>query len=208
MPATTIYFEPTKRQHRAQVLNDALPGIILLFTGLGILLNEGFISKIMPYVDVLVGVVVIRTAITELRQHKNRNIINWFDISAGCVILIEAADMYKSHKGFQPAHILYLIGVLTIVRGILAERLPKMKQVVLSEEKMYARTSLFRVVSCSWKDLSQIEIKKSAIVFTERDQKKQFGLRRIGNRDEVVSRIIEHAKVFGIPVEDIVENKN
>lgn len=204
MSRTTIHLKPSKLKQRFQVINDAFPGVILLFSGLEVLLDHGFIPSIIPYISVVVGIVVIRSAIEELRHRNIHRKLNWFDISGGCVILIEAASRYKSYKGFQPAHLYFLAGLVTILRGIFSEKFPKMRRVVLSDDGIFARTALLRWVSCSWADLLRIDRSTNAIVFVRENHNTTLNLRRVENRAEVIERIVEAAKEHGILIEGVV----
>jgi hypothetical protein len=204
MSRTTIHLKPSKLKQRFQVINDAFPGVILLFSGLEVLFDHGFIPSIIPYISVVVGIVVIRSAIEELRHRNIHRKLNWFDISGGCVILIEAASRYKSYKGFQPAHLYFLAGLVTILRGIFSEKFPKMRRVVLSDDGIFARTALLRWVSCSWADLLRIDRSTNAIVFVRNNHNTTLNLRRVENRAEVIERIVEAAKEHGILIEGVV----
>lgn len=197
---TTIHFKPRLAQRRAQIVNDAVPGIILLFSGLETFSEFGFTPNVMPYISVMVGVAVVRSAIDEFRGHKSHRKVNWFDISGGCVILIDAATRYKPYKGFQPAHLLILAGILIILRGIFEEKLPKLRRVVLSDEHIFARTSLFHSTSCHWNDVLKIERTPTRVLFILRTGKKELNLRRTGNRTEVIDKIVETATGRGIEV--------
>ncbi len=204
MSRTTIHLKPSKLKQRFQVLNDAFPGVILLFSGLGALLENGFIPSIIPYISVVVGIVVIRSAIEQLRHKNIHRKLNWFDISGGCVILIEAASRYKSYKGFQPAHLYFLAGLVTVLRGIFSEKFPKMRRVILGDDGIFARTSLLRWVSCSWADLLRIDRSTNTIVLVSNDRNTTLNLKRVENRAEVIERIVEAANGHGIPIEGVV----
>jgi len=190
-------------KQRTQVINDAIPGIILLFTGLGTLLDEGLTQNIMPYIDIIVGIVVVRLAIEELHSKHARKRFNWFDVSAGCVILIEAVNQYKPYKGFQPAYFYFLVGILTILRGIFAGKLPTFRKVTLNDEGIFVRTALLRSFSFSWSDLFRIDRSASALVFHSTGRARTLNLRRIENKNELLETIIGAAGERGIQVEII-----
>ena len=198
MSRTTIHLKPTKLKQRIQVTNDALPGILLLFTGLGAFLDHGIKQGIMPFISVAVGIVVVRSAIEELRSRTTYKRINWFDISGGCVILLEAATRYKPYKGFQPAHLLALAGIITILRGIFAEKFPRFRRVELNEEGLFARTKPFRSIRFLWNDLVRIDRSPSTLTFVFEQGTSKLRLKQVENRVEVMEKIIEAAREHGI----------
>lgn len=202
MTSTVIHLIPSKQKQRFQVVNDAIPGIIILYTGLSTLMEHGFSHAILPYVSIVVGIVVVRSAIEELKSNAVRRTLNWFDISGGCVILIEAATRYNPHKGFQPAHLLILAGIITILRGFFAERFPTLRRVELSAAGLFARTNLFHSISIQWSNLERIDQSDSALLFIVGQRTQKLHLRRAGNRDEVIEKIIDAARARGIQVEE------
>jgi len=203
MPTTKIYLEPSAIKKRLQVVNDALPGIILLFTGLSALLDRGLSQGIMPYLSVATGVIVVRAAIEELRTKKERGGVNWFDISSGIVILIEVVNTYKPYKGFQPAHLLFLVGVITILRGIFAEKWPRRRRVELSEDGLFARTKPFRSIAFRWSDVERISRSPAVLTFLSGEKTFELNLKRVGNRDEVIEKIIEAATERNIQISQL-----
>jgi hypothetical protein len=203
MTSTVIHLIPSKRKRRFQVINDAIPGMIILYTGLETLMDHGFSHAILPYVSIAVGIMVIHSAIDELRNKKSRREINWFDISGGCVIIIEAVNRYNPQKGFQPAHLLIFAGIVTILRGVFAERFPKLRLVKLSEEGLFARTNPFRSISFQWSDLVRIDQSASALMFHLGQRALKLHLRQAGNREDVMEKILGAARARGIQVEEI-----
>ncbi len=196
----TIPLKQRAAVKRALVINDSLPGIVLLLSGLETLSNKGFTRDFIPYVSIVLGLFVIRWAIEELRHEAKRRKVKWFDIVGGCAILIDAANRYNVHKGFQPAHLMIFIGLVTILRGIFAEKLPGFRRVVLKDDGIFARTSPFHSLSCSWSEVSKIECGPTSIVFILKNERKRLNLKRAENRTEVVDRISETATARGIPV--------
>ncbi len=197
---TTIHLKPRLALKRVQVLNDSLPGIILLFSGLETLSNKGFTHDVVPYVSVVLGVFVIRWAIEEVRRETTQRRVKWFDIVAGLVMIVDAVNRYNVHKAFQPAHLLILAGILSILRGTFAEKLPGLRRVVLKDEGIFARTSVFHSFSCSWSDIDKIERDNSALLFILRNGSKRLKLNRAENRAEVIRKISEVAMERGIQI--------
>jgi hypothetical protein len=198
MSRTIIHLKPKKLKQRIQVINDALPGILLLYTGLGALMDQGLKQAVIPFISVTVGIVVVRSAIEELRSSTAQKKINWFGISGGCVILLEAANRYKPYKGFQPAHLLALAGVITILRGIFPEKFPRFRRVELTDEGLFARTKPFLSIKFLWNDLVRIDRSPSMLTFVFEQRTSKLRLKHIENRVEVMDKIIETAREHGI----------
>ncbi len=200
MNPVVILLRPSAKFKKLKVINDAVPGAILLFAGLESLMSGGFRPGIMTVINILLGGAVIRFAIAEMRSHPAHSKINWFDTLAGVVIVLNAHDIYKPYKGFQPAHLLLLAGILTIVRGILAERLPTRRRIVIEREYLLIRTSPFRRVKIPWTDLHEVAARGETIDFTLRKGSASVSLKRFENAQEGVSAILDSAKERNISV--------
>ena len=200
MTTTTIKLEPRLAHKRIQVINDALPGFILLLSGFEALTSKGFTSDIVPYLSIVVGLVVVRWTVEEFRRKAKPRTVKWFDVAAGCAIIVDAINRYNTHKGFQPAHVLILAGIVIILRGLYEEKFPRRRKVVLSDEGVFARTSPFRSLSCSWTDIEKIERNASGVVFILKSGRKVLSVKRAENGVEIIDRIAEAAAGRGIAV--------
>ncbi len=200
MAEITIPLEPTKRMERIRVVNDAIPGIILLITGLGALAAQGLTRDPMPYIDVVVGALVLRFAVTELNGHRPSRRVSWFDILGGIVIIIDAINQYKPWKHFQPAYLLLLVGILTITRAIFLEKMPKRRRAVISQEKLFVRTAPFRALTLRWSEIVRISPSETALEIVTGRRSTRLSLRRFQNRLEVIHAILDAARERGIEV--------
>jgi hypothetical protein len=143
---------------------------------------------------------VIRSAVEEVRSHRTAKRRNWFDISSGIVILLEAASRYKTYKGFQPAHLLALAGVLTILKGVFADKFPRRRRIVLSDKGIFARRSPFISFSLEWTEIKSIHSTPLALSFLLKVGKKVLHLKRVENRSEVIDKTLDAARVRGIEI--------
>ncbi len=200
MESLTIHLEPTKRRQRLQVINDAIPGAILLFVGFNAFLSQGGASGPLVYLDILVGALTVRYAIKELRGKESRSRVNWFDVFSGLVIIAEALNQYKPYKHFQPAHVLMLAGVITIARGIYEEKFPKLRKALVDNENFYVRSSLFRSLKIAWSEVERIEYNESRLVFIKKGGHSSLGLRRIGNKEHIIDAVRKRAQELGLDV--------
>jgi hypothetical protein len=203
MEPTTIYFIPTLRFRRTQLLNDFLPGFLLLLSGIDRLSTPNAEHSDLAWLNIVAGGAAMTAIIIEWRKQTTQvhTLINRIDLFVGIVLFVEGLNRYKSWKGFQPAYLYMFIGVVTILRGLFHAKLPKLRRIILDENGFIARTSLLRRKHLPWKDISSIRIADSFIEFTtQRNQSSRLGLRRIQNRDEIITALSNHAEKKHIPV--------
>ncbi len=194
MHETTVLLEPTKRRERVRILNDAIPGVILLFSGLSALSSRGLTRDLLPYIDVVVGALVVRFAMTELKGRDGSKRMSWFDILGGVVILFDAANQYKPWKQFQPAYLLFLAGLITIGRAVFAQKLPARRYIVIDDNGIYARTAAFRRSRLRWTEILRVEGHASRLVFHLADRTVTLNLGRYENSVEAVTAILDEAR--------------
>ncbi|MGH7451649.1 MAG: hypothetical protein ACRENG_09915 [bacterium] len=119
MKENTIYFKPTKRVKFARSFNHALVGVLLVILGIESLSHRETEHLVFAVLGIVAGAAVFISFVREMRKpaEAKHHGIHWFDIFAGIVILLEAWHKYKPDKGFQPATLLVLVGVLTFPWG-------------------------------------------------------------------------------------------
>ena len=184
------------------LINDTLPGILLLINGFDSILNESAMNQWLPYVNIAAGAALVVAVIKELKSQKaQRRAVNWFDILAGIALILEGASHYHSHKIFQPADGYILIGIITIVRGMFHAKLPRIRRMVLTSKGITARFSPFRRIHVTWTEITSLHIEQSLIrIRLHGKRERLMQLRRIENREEVKSILKEYAMNFGIDV--------
>jgi hypothetical protein len=203
MEKTVIHFTPTLRARRARMLNDGLPGLLLLLTGLDGITSPGGEHYEIGWLNILVGGALIAVTVFEWRKNASvpETLINKMDLFAGVVLFVEGLNRYKPWKGFQPSYGYFFIGVLVAVKGLVHSKLPVVRRMVLDGEGVAARTSPVRKLSLRWTDISSIAIGDSAIEFQLREGRiRRLGLRRIENRAEVAAALTDAAGRNGIQV--------
>jgi hypothetical protein len=202
MEETIILLHPTKARLRAQLINDSLPGILLLIKGLDAVMNDDIANQWLPYVNIAVGVSLIISVARELRiKDTQHRIVRWFDILAGIALIIEAANHYHPNKIIQPANGYFLIGAISIVRGVFHTRMPHLRRMIFSHEGVHATLSPFKRIHFEWKDITSLHIEQSRIRIGTRDRGDHIiQLRKIENAVEVKSALKEYATNSGIDV--------
>jgi hypothetical protein len=101
---TIIELKPLTSLKRVQLLNDGVPGILLLFNGLSSFSN-GPNHPFITYLNILTGTAMLIVMAREMKQGHGieTSRIGWFDVFAGAVMIVGAIDQYKPYKSFQPA---------------------------------------------------------------------------------------------------------
>ena len=190
MKENTIYFKPTKRVKFARSYNHAVVGVLLFILGIESLSQSETEHLIFALLGIIAGAAVFISFIREMRKpaETEHHGIHWFDIFAGIAILLEAWHKYKPEKGFQPATLIALVGVLTFLMGLFHAKLAQLARLTCDETGLLARTSPFHKVRLSWKDIAAVQSVDSAINFTLKNgQQRAIKLRRIENRNEVIN---------------------
>ena len=186
-----IILKPTPARKRALMVNDALPGVLLLINGLGALGEESS-NTVLTYLNIAAGVAVIVALVYEWKRgnSESHRIVSWFDVIAGMVLIVEAINRHHPGRWFQPAIFYFLIGVLTIVRGLFHSRFPSFRRLVLDEKGFVLRTSPFRRLKLNWDEVDSVSLEGMILSVKIKNGKTHtISLRRVENREEIVEGI-------------------
>lgn len=195
MNETIIYLKPNRRKKFAQSFGHVLPGIILILSGMESVLPGDTKHLAFAALSILSGAAVVISFILEMRRsnEEHHHGVNWFDIFAGIVLFVEAFHKYSPEKGFQPAHLYVLAGVLTIIKGMFHARLPSSTRLTCTKEGLFARTSPFRSLKLSWHEIASVQVSHTAIMITTKSgERRKIGLRNVENKTAVNRFITEH----------------
>jgi len=187
MTTEIIHLKPTLRQKRKMMINDVLPGIILLINGIAELM-EPVDQWRYAVLNVMVGVAVLIVFRMELKHESSTKwkSVQWFDVFAGIVLIVEAINDHHTGKIFQPALFYFLIGVVVVIRGIFHTQFPTLRKLTCDNEGFILRLNLFRIYKMYWKDLAGIELVKETLhIKTGKGKMYSVNLRRVENRDEI-----------------------
>ena len=205
MDNRVIFLQPTALRRKIEHFNHLLPAVLLIVGGYEALAGETHERMLSPWLNISVGIVLLFSVVYEMRKKKNGHdrFVNWMDIVAGLVLLTEGVNMYHPNKIFQPAYGYLLVGVFTIGKGIFHTKFPHGRKIVFRDDGFSARTSPFVRVRLSWENVSSITIDPTSIRFTiQKNRSRTLGLRRVENRNEVISAFVKQAQSLGIAITD------
>ena len=190
----TIPLQRSVRSQKALLLNDMIPSLILLATGVGTLLI-GTNTK-LAVANIVSGGLISVFGFREWRglskEHHHR--VQWYDVVSGGVMMLDAAMMYKPWKGFQPADLYFAISLFLILKGFSVIKPRRIRLLKLSDDGFSIRTGpLFRLQS-EWKDVEDVSMDGTSLVVLTRKGKKKISLRRVENRDEVYQALLSAFK--------------
>jgi hypothetical protein len=184
MNKTTIYLKPTPARKRALMINDALPGIILLINGIAYWGDQSAHGK-YALINIIVGIAVIIAFRFELKTGKHK-VVNWFDIIAGIVLIVEGINKHHPDKIFQPALFYFLLGIIIITRGIFHSRFPSIRKLIYDDSGFTLRPNPLRGYKLTWKEITSLEMIKTTIyINTQAGKSHKVNLRRVENRNEI-----------------------
>lgn len=189
MPENTIYFQPTQKVKFARAFNHLVPGVLLLLVGIESLSHGDSEHLVFALLGIGAGTALIISFIRDMRQttYAKHHGAHWFDIFAGIVIGLEAWHKYKPEKGFQPATLLFIVGVVTFLLGIFHGKLSQFACLTYDENGFLARTSPFHKLQLAWKDIAAVRAVNNAIqITTTNEERRKINLRRVENKKEVV----------------------
>jgi len=195
MPKSTIYFQPTKKLKFARAFNHLVPGALLLLIGIESLSHGDSEHLVFALLGIGAGAALIISFIRDMRQsaHAAPHGVHWFDIFAGIVIGLEAWHKYKPTKGFQPATLLFIVGVLTFLLGIFHGKLSRFARLTCDENGFVTRPSPFHKLQLGWKDIAAVQVENNAIQITSvNGENRKISLRRVENKNEVMDFFKAH----------------
>ena len=186
-----VRLKPTLARKRGMMINDVLPGVILLINGVSELIEPSEHRK-FALLNIIVGAAVIIAFRFELKHHSvsGHKAIKWFDIIAGTVLMVEAANRYHAGKIFQPALFYFLIGVVGILRGVFQEQFPTFRKLASDNTGFILRLNPFRKYEIRWKEIAAIDMVNTTLrIKTVNDKIYNIRLRRVENRNEIFETI-------------------
>jgi hypothetical protein len=190
----TIELRRSIKRQKAQLLNDIIPSLILLLTGIGTLLSGT--NKNLALANIISGGLIVIFGSKEWRglsrEHHHR--IQWYDVVSGGVMMLDAAMMYKPWKGFQPADLYFVMSVFLILKGFSVIKIKKIRKLKISDEGFTLRTNLFVRLQCSWRDVENVSMDGTSLVVLTREGEKKLSLRRVENRNEVFEALLSSLK--------------
>jgi len=190
----TIPLQRTARSQKLLLLNDMIPSLILLATGVGTLLS-GTNTK-LAIANIVSGGLISVFGVREWRglskEHHHR--IQWYDVVSGCVIMLDAVMMYKPWKGFQPADLYFALSLFLILKGFSVIKPKGIRLLKISEDGFSIRTGPFFGLRMEWKDVENVSMNGTSLVVSTHEGTKKISLRLVENRDEVYQALLSVVK--------------
>jgi len=199
---TTVVLR-SRRRDRAQMLNHAGPGLVLLVNGFAALLDPAASPPWLAALSFVAGGTLIVAIVRELKSGTTHGGIAWVDIFAGAVLFTEALDKFHAGKKALPLAYAFL-ALATLLLGIFHETISRWRYVRVNSEGITVRPSRWRTVSFRWQDLRSLAISGTEIRFIDvRETRPQIDLRRADNRDEAITMIKRFAAAMNVKVQEI-----
>jgi hypothetical protein len=192
---TSVLLHPTRMLRLRLSMAHAVPGLVLVLTGITGLREEGLHP--LPIAEVAAGAAVLIAVARELRRHGDggHGAVGWVEIFAGLMLMVEGWHAHHPGAGFQPGTIYGIAGLLAIGVGIAYPRIPRIRKLVLDDERFHIRTSPFRRLGMPWRDVETFETGPREIAVRTREGKRHsIDLGLVENRAEVVRLFAEWAK--------------
>jgi hypothetical protein len=192
---TSVLLHPTRGLRLRLSMAHAVPGLVLLMTGITGLREEGLHP--LPIAEVAAGAAVLIAVAREVRRHSEggHGAVGWVEIFAGLMLMVEAWHAHRPGAGFQPATLYVVAGLLTIAIGVGYARIPRVRKMVLNDDGFHIRTSPFRRLGMPWREVVSFETGPREIAVRTRDGKRHaIGLGMVENREEVAREFAAWAK--------------
>jgi hypothetical protein len=196
-PRTSVLLHPTRSMRVRLALMHAGPGLVLFWTGIGIL-REGT-HLLMAWAAIAAGGAVVAAVLLELLKPESheRESIAWVDVAAGLMLIVEGFHVRHPGRLLQPALFYFLAGAASIGVGAGQSRLRRMKRLDLSEEGFSLRATQFRRLDLPWRRLAAFETLPDALLVVTADgQRRRIGLGSVANREEMFRGFAGYAERF------------
>jgi uncharacterized membrane protein YuzA (DUF378 family) len=170
------------------MLNHLLPGVILLFSGVSVLMGDETEHIRLPWLNIIVGFAALVIIIYEFKfsHSKKHTAVNWVDIIAGFVLLLEGINHYHANKIFQPALFYVAIAIATCGMGIFHAKIARLWRLEVDDDGFFIRIAPFKKVQMKWTNISSMKFGDSSIeIVTTRNKRAKIPLRQVGNKEEV-----------------------
>ncbi len=188
LPEKIVPLVLNRKAKQRMKVNHLIPGATLLILGVEALGGGGDAHVYSAWLNIVVGGAVIVAVVRELRKRAPRehSVIGWVDAFAGCVIIVEGINHYHPHKGFQPAYLYWLAGLLTILLGVFHEKVSSVRRITFRKEALSIRTRLLRSFTISWDAIASIQFSRDALVLQTQDGGTlRLGLKNYENIEQI-----------------------
>ena len=195
-----VSLKRTQHVRRVMLLNDLLPGIIVVLSGIS--LFESGLHFLVAAVNILAGCALLFFGIKEWRSDpEEESGFNWVDIFGGIVVALDATAMYKPWKGFQPAWVNFLLAIAIVLRGFFPSLFPRLRKLRIDRNGFSIRFSPFSSYECVWSSIESLSTEPTSFTLHYQDgSSRSFSLNKVENRQEVLETLKKYAVEIGIRV--------
>jgi len=191
-----IKLELSANRKKILLINDLVPAVVLLLTGVNSL-KAGTVNS-LTFINLLSGGLVVIFGLREwrsLKQHE-RHKIQWYDLVSGIVLMLNAATMYKP-GGFQPAHLYFAASVLIILKALsIIEPISLFRRLTISNAGFTLKTGPFSWYRYSWNDVVDLEIRDHVLNITTSKGQRQISLKKIADTEEMNSALTSSLRMI------------
>ena len=190
MNGRTIQLHPTARVRRGQQLQHALPALLLIWLGVEELLGGELAHPWVTWLGLIAGsVLLVLLKRNWSRPEHSHGLVDWYDVVAGVVIIIEG--YHKIHQGhwFQPGTLTVGLGVAVILMGVFHRQLAARRQLAIDAGGFLLRRRPFGGLRMRWSDLQAVKLDGTTLCLRTDGSETRVSLRRIENRDQVLKEL-------------------
>jgi hypothetical protein len=194
-----IKLELSANRKKILLINDLVPAVVLLVTGVNSL-KAGTVNS-LTFINLLSGGLVVVFGLREwhsLKQHERQK-IEWYDLVSGIVLMLNAATMYKP-GGFQPAHLYFAASVLIILKALsIIEPISLFRRLTISNDGFTLKTGPFSWYHFSWNEIIRLEIRDHVLNITTPKGQRQISLKKIADTEEMNSALTSSLRIIQSP---------
>jgi hypothetical protein len=190
----TIDLLLTPRARLRLSLNHVVAGLVLVFTGLGSILEAGL--RVLSVMAVVAGLAVLLATAREARKpaHHGDGETGWVEVFAGIMLVVEGLRVWHPGEWIQPALFYFLAGAAALAIGLASRRIRHFRRIVLDGDGFDFRASPFHRVRGTWSSVAGWTVEKDRIIVVLRDKvRRPIRLGSVLNRDDVVAAFCEVA---------------
>lgn len=206
--AETLVFSSSRarRVQRVQGARHAFIGLTLAVAG-GQALADGHHVTWIDYVALVSGALLLVAFVREMRgalrhgAHAHHG-INWVDVFAAAVTLVEAAHL--RHLGRVRLPIAYaLLAVFLLGIGLFHDRLARIRRLIVDEDGFDIRLQPWKRVRRRWRDLTAVVADETSITLTELDgATMRLNLADAPERADVIDAFMRYGQPALAPMTD------
>ena len=190
-----IKLELSAKRKKALVANDMVPAIILFITGV-LTLTDGM-NNMLALLNIICGAAIVLAGVREWRslQVPVHHRIGWYDVICGIVMMIDAVQMYKPWKGFQPAWFYFGLSIFILLKGFGVVKPIGIRRLTITDDEFIIRTGPFTRLRSRWDATERVTMDKGKLIVSTPSGQRTISLRKTANAEEVLAALNETGKI-------------